>query len=435
MAIDKAIKNARILSNAPFSHRSNEPEQFSNDRMEMYLADDTHYFVKEYGKYASDCVKAMIQLSPELEWESVQLRFSDYVKKSGALTRKFDNYKLAMCIDGKYEYLPLGAKIQTMGNTWVVINPDNMSGADGKALLQRCNATWNFYDFYGNVVKEPICIEKILASATDSNDRGSVIVAKGYFNVKCQYNKNTAQLNTNSRLILGSGAYTITGYSDFEQQFTGDYDSVRLIEFNVRYDEPNEEVDDMDKHIANGKTFSWIAGINGNRIMQVGISEQLTVSTVRNGETIESTEEKPITYVWESSNNEIATVSESGEVTAIAEGTVTIKATLEQNPEIYGEVEIMVETAENKVEFITEIPETLQIHDNVIIGARYYENGTTSNEIKWETSGADIDCYDAGMLKDGSLKVVCWEGSVKPLIVTAKHGEYSVSAEIKLEGL
>ena len=221
MAIDKAIKNAKVLNNAPFSSRGNQPPQYG-DRMESFYAADTEFFVTEYGKYASDCVEALIQLNPKEEWQKTKLRFADYVKASGALTRKFDNYKLAMCIDGKFDYLPFGAKVKTMGNVWIVINPDNISGADGKALLQRCNSTWNFYDFYGNVIQEPICVEKILASATDSNDRGSVIVAKGYFNVKCQYNENTAQLNTNSRVILGSGSYVITGYSDFEQQFTGD---------------------------------------------------------------------------------------------------------------------------------------------------------------------------------------------------------------------
>lgn len=435
MAIEKAIKNAKLLNVAPLSHRGNEPQAYSDSRMKSYFTETTHTFTKVYGKYAPDCVEALIQFEPQGEWEKVRLRFADYVKKSSAITRKFDNYKLIMDIDGKYSYLPLGAKIVTMGNTWLVVNPTNMSDADGKALIQRCNATWNSYDFYGNIVKEPICIEKILASASDSNDRGAVIVAKGYFNVKCQYNSNTAQLNNNSRLILGSGAYSITGYSDFEQQFTGDYDSVKMIEFTVRYDEPSEEVDDMVNHIANGKTFSWEIGINGHRNLLVGQTETFTATSVRCDETVVSSPQKPISYIWQISDEEVATVDENGAVTPITSGTATLRAYLEQNKDIYGEIELEITEAEmeNKVAFTTDIPTSLPIFEEVTLYAEYY--GATSELVEWETKDADKGSYKAVVMADNGLKITCYGSSVKPLKVIARCGIYFAEGIIELEGL
>ena len=434
MGIEKSIKTARTFNNASFSVKSNEPPQYEN-RMTEYFAGNTQAFIDEYGKYAPDCVEALIQMTPDGEWEKVQLRFSEYVKKSGAITRKFDNYKLVMCVDGKYTYIPLGAKINTMGSIWIVTNPTNMSGADGKALIQRCNATWNFYDFYGNVVQEPICVEKILASANDKDTQDVMNVAQGYFNVKCQYNKNTAQLNTNSRMILGSGAYVITGYSDFEQQFTGDYDSICFIEFTVRYDTPNEELDDMVNHIAYGKNFKWEVTIGGNRVMTVGQNDTLTVESIKNGEIVSDSPQNPISYTWTVDNEEIATVDENGQVVAIAVGSTKIRATLNENPNIYSEIDLTVEESENKVEFTTEIPERLTMYESCIINAKYYENGVAVSNVTWKTSGVDKTSYSAEVLNDGSLKLTCWEGAIAPLTIVAKHGHYEQTAQIKLEGI
>ena len=433
MSIEKSIRNAKSF-NASFSVQSNEPSQYK-DRMTEYFAGETQAFIDEYGKYAPDCVEALIQMTPDGEWEKVQLRFSEYVKKSGAITRKFDNYKLVMCIDGKHTYIPLGAKINTMGSIWIVTNPTNMSGADGKALIQRCNATWNFHDYYGNVVQEPICVEKILASANDKDTQDVMNVAQGYFNVKCQYNKNTAQLDTNSRIILGRGAYVITGYSDFEQQFTGNYDSICFIEFTVRYDTPNEELDDMINHIAYGKNFRWELTIEGNRVVTVGQSEKLTVESIRNGEVVSDTPQNPISYTWTVDDEEIATVNDNGEVVAIAVGSTKVKATLNENPNISSEIEITVEESENKVEFTTEIPNILSAYESCIINAKYYENGVAVSNVEWETTGVDVSSYSAEVLSDGSLKLSCWEGAITPLKIVAKHGNYAATAQITLEGL
>ena len=42
----------------------------------------------------------------------------------------------------------------------------------------------------------------------------------------------------------GTGAYKVTGYSDFHTEFTGDYGSLRLLYFTIRYEEPNYSIDD-----------------------------------------------------------------------------------------------------------------------------------------------------------------------------------------------
>lgn len=163
-----------------------------------------------------------------------------------------------------------GTKINTMGCTWLVTNPSNLSNTVGNGIAQRCNAVWNYLDYYGNVMSEPIVVENLRAHASTPDDQQSALITKGYFVLVMQYNEATAQLDTNSRIILGTAAYVITGYSDFSQEFTGDYSTIRLLSFDARYEEPNYVIDDMENHVAGGKTFSWEIGISGPPSLKVG---------------------------------------------------------------------------------------------------------------------------------------------------------------------
>ena len=251
------VRNAFIANGGLNPIMTNNPARYA-DRQRQYFDPETRRFIQETAKYASDFMAAQVQglySDDPSDWRTYRIRLTDVVRPSSAIQRNFDDYKQFLFESAKIEYVRPGTKIVTMGNTWLVTNPANISGASGSGICRRCNAVWNHLDENGNILSEPLIVENDRANANDSDAQASMLITKGYFNVICQYNKETAQIDTNTRMILGKGAYRVTGFSDFDMEFTGDYSTVRLLSFTVRYEEPNPVIDDMVNHVAGGKTF------------------------------------------------------------------------------------------------------------------------------------------------------------------------------------
>lgn len=439
LSIQKSLKNAMLTGNGLISWKNNTPTQY-NGRQHQYFSPETRTFTQMIAQYSSDFVEAQMQgINPDnpYEYQTRMIRMADIVKPTAAIQRNFDDYKTILVADRDIEYIMPGSKIVAMGNTWLVVNPLNVSGSDGAAVVRRCNAVWNFLDFYGNIQSEPLVVENTRANANDSDNQQSLLITKGYFNVICQANENTRQIDTNTRFILGSAAYRVTGYSDFEMEFTGDYSSVRTYSYTIRYEEPNSTIDDMVNHIAGGKTFSWDVSISAADTLRVGVAEQFTAKSVRNGEIVPQSESNPVSYVWSTSDENVLTVNESGVVTAIAEGYAQITATLEQNPAYSATVGVRVTETAIGVQYINSPPKTLDAYESTTISAAYFENGEETDEpLEWTFSRADETAYAYKVAADGkSATVTCYGYSEKPLTITAAHNGYEMPVKICLEGI
>ena len=435
--VNTYLKNAILIGGGVNPVATNNPSRYS-DRQRQYFDPETRLFTQSVARYASDFVVAQVQgLQPgnPAGWGTYRLRFADVVRPSSAIQRHFDDYKQFLFESRQIEYVQPGTKIVTMGSTWLVTNPTNVSGASGTGICRRCNAVWNHLDYYGNIVSEPIVVENERANANDSDAQNSQLISKGYFNVICQYNEDTRHIDTNTRFILGSAAYRVTGYSDFETEFTGDYSTVRLLSFSVRYEEPNDVIDDMENHVAGGKTFAWYLGVSGMTSMIVGDTAQLSVQSVRNGVPVTSTAEHPLNYLWESSDESVLTVDENGLVTAIGEGSASVRVKLSQNTEYHANYWITVTASVDGVRFTSSVPDSLQACQSTTITASYFEDGVeTAYPISWSFSGAYQTAYSAST--DGNTATVtCYGYSDIPLTVTASYGAYSVSDNIVLEGI
>lgn len=436
--IDSYLKNAAIVTGGLVPVPTNNPTQYANRKFQ-YFDPATRQFTQKVAQYSSDFVEAQVQGlydSDPTAWGTYRMRFADVVRPSSAIQRHFDDYKQFLFESAKIEYVRPGTKIVTMGNTWLVTNPANVSGASGSGLCRRCNAVWNYLDYYGNVVSEPIIVENERANANDSDAQNSQLISKGYFNVTCQYNDATRQIDTNTRMILGTGAYRVTGFSDFETEFTGDYSTVRLISFSIRYEEPNTAIDDMVNHVAGGLTFAWDVTVSGASSLFAGATAQLSAQSVRNGEIATSTAANPISYVWASSDESVLTINENGLVTAIAEGSATVSATLAQNPAYSAEFPVTVTETADGVWFTSTVPESLGAYESVCITAAYFEDGAeTADALTWTAEGADETAFSSLVSADGkSLSIDAFGYSATPLTVTASFGAYSASAQIALEG-
>jgi len=438
--VDKTIKNALLSYGGTVSDPAwNVPAQYSSRENQYYMA-ETDRFKKKYLKYASDFFSGEAQglYGPDEEtWVPCKFRLAEVVRPSSAIQREFDDYKHLMLDEPALPYIPQGSKFRAMGAVWLMINPQDISNGDGGGIVRRCRATWNHLDWYGNVLHEPLVIETDRASANSDDSQQWDNITKGYFNITCQSNRWTNQLNTNSRLIFGSGAYRITGFTDFFEEMTGDFDSTRVIRFTARYEEPNDEIDDMVNRVAGGLTFSWNIELSGTPTMTVGGTGAIAPTSRRMGQIVEDSEEYPISYLWESSDDSVASVDESGNVTANAEGTVRITCRLAQRTNIMSTYDMTVVGAESggRVVFLQDVPAQLRMYQTVTLEAEYMEDGEmTGVPVEYTVSGANTAAYTVEE-SGNSLTITCWGGSVTPLTVTGTYGNYKATAEISLKGI
>lgn len=439
--IQKYLGNAAVVSGRTTAPAENEPGQYS-DRGYPYLNTASTRFYQEYAKYGSDYFTDVeVQgLNPNnmYEWEVITMRMTDLVKTSAAMQRQFDNHKMVLLDKMKYAYVPRGAKFVVMGSVWLCTNPENISGGDGIGVIQRCNAVWRHLDWYGNVLAEPIVVETDILRANAPDPQYNMNIVKGYFNVKCQYNEWTAQINDNTRMVLGSSLYVVTGPSDFFQEFTGNDCSVRMIEFTIRKDEVDNTIDDMYNKVAGGLTFSWDILLEGEPTENVGNSFTCKATSIRNGRTVSATdEEHPFSYLWSSDNEQVATVDENGIVTAVAEGNCNIVCKLKENEEVWASWPLSVEpvVSGDTVDFLTTPPSFIPVFGSASITAVCLTDGEpVTGTVEWGFSGADEDAYTT-TIDGNTAEISCWKGSVEPLMVTAFWNGDSVSVLIKLEGI
>ena len=433
--IGKNIGNMAAMADRPKAP-GNRPPQYK-DRQNPYFVDPTARFIARYAKYASDYTACRMQgLNPEdfFAWTEQMIRLPDARKKGNAIDRPIDNYKEFLMVDPRIEYVPEGAKVETMGSTWLVTNPANISSAVGGGIMRRCNTTWNHRDWYGNLLKEPLVLENVKLNANANDFQETALMMQGYFNIIMQYNEQTKNLDVNSRLILGRMAYQLTGYTDAAQEFTGDEDSGHVLRFTARATEPDREKDDMKNRVANAYPFSWEVNVGGRAVMNAGETARFTAASLRNGKKADGDPAHPTSYLWESSDEGVCLVDANGEVTAVGDGTCTITAVLAQNEAQRGAYTVSVATAVSGVHFTADPPETLGAYQDAVLEAVYTENGAaTGKRVTWSFEGADENAYSAAT--DGNRATIrCWAGSVVPLTVKASYGGYSAVASIVLEG-
>lgn len=415
---------------------SNRPKAFS-DRKNPYFADATGRFIAEYARFATNHTAARMQGLNGADfyaWSEQLLRLADVNKRGGAIDRPTDGYKDFLVEAHEIEYVPEGAKVETMGSTWLVTNPANISGAVGSGIMRRCNATWNHRDWYGNLKKEPMVVEKAAMNATANNFQETVLQMQGYFNIIMQYNEETKELDVNSRLMLGRSLYQLTGYADVSEEFTGDEESVHLLNFTARIQEPDREKDDLVNRVANAYPFSWHVDVTGKPAMSGGAEAQFTAQSTRNGAAVDGDEAHPVHYLWESSDESVCTVNAQGKVTAVGAGICTIRAVVAENRTLQGEMIVTVEESFTGVRFTGELPRRLRPYESAEIGAVYVENGAeTDKTLTWTFSGADADAFTAEA--DGNQAVIrCWSGSETPLSVTAAYEGEMANGTMVLEG-
>lgn len=434
---EKYIRGAIGFNDVGTVVPQNTPSKYG-DRQTQFMAQRSIKFDAQRAYLATDYVLAEVQGLQQdfFAWTTTKIRLSDISKKDNSSLngRKSDDRKEVLFPEINVDYFPIGAKIQTMGSTWICINPSNVSSVKTTAIVARCNATYNSYDEYGNIVTEPLVVESYQMAANDNTSSPSMALMDGYFKVICQLNDNTAKLHENSRIILGTKAYHITGVTNFMQEFTGDRESCHYLTFNARVEEPTELDDVSVDFIAGAKSVSFDVAVYGHSELSVGRDTQLNAAFIRNGEQVDNL---PLAWDWSSSDEEIATVDENGNVTGVSVGECEIVATLVQNTDLYGIFKLVVSAFETEsISFVNLIPSKISQFETAQLTAVVFVNGNATNErVTWSFVGASKECYDVETSDDGNtVTITCLAASELPLAVSATYGNITKGVAIELEG-
>lgn len=429
------IKNGLLTASRLNNVVTNSPANTS-PKYSKYNDEATAYY-HEYAPYASNVFEAEIQgldYNDFYAWTKVHLRSSNVINPSTGENLS-TSWQSILILDKTVDFIPIGAYVKYNNSVWIVYNPDNIASPTGNTIVIRCNTTYNTLDYYGNIVKTPMFYAKgtVLASSPYYMEFSATL--DGYQHVIMQLNDVTEKITNNTRIILGKSAFGMYGVSDFPEEFTGDPNSCHIFRADLRLQE-TIEADDLVNHVADAKYFSFEIDVGGNAVMYDGEPQTLSVTARRNGKVVGSTEENPITYVWTSSDETIATVDDSGTVTPISLGYCQITCSVQQNPnisEVFG-FNVVERESQTYVDFITPIPDEIRSFETLSIEAAYYEDGQqTANEIEYTLSRANYNSYSYDV-NGNVLTIQTYEPSEAPLEITASCNGQSVVTKIRITG-
>ena len=414
------------------------PNRANADGTQQYqwFKNETQAYIQEMGQYASNVFAADCQgLNPDdfFEWKRVQLRSVRAAQAQTGSTMPGDWQRIHIINPANYTYLPQGAMLKYADNTWIVFKDKNIAAFQGQAIVRRCNAVVNVLDWYGNIVPIPISYAKMETLGNAPHTTENTITSKNYIAVICQLNEYTENFTENTRVLLGKTAYAMRGIDDFTREFTDDPDSVHLLTFTIERVETQPH-DNIKLGVADYGGFSWEIAVNWNNSMMVGQTQTITATSQRNDVTVANSEEHPINYQYESSDESVLTVDENGVVTAVGEGTASITVFLAQNPLNSQTVEIEVPAAESAyVAFKGTIPTKMHEYDRLTVSAAFFEDSEpTLDELEFSFTGPEDGAFSVEKTEDNTYLVTSYHASPKPLVITASHAEYTASATVYL---
>lgn len=424
--LTRAAKNAAMLGGICYPKGAGV--NYDEGLQRQYFAQETREYAARHGEIASDVYEGTCQgldRAHFYDFKPVLLRSYSAAKGATGETMPDDWQRVHLLKPKSANELPPGAYLTFANNTWIVYKGTNIGSVLADGIVRRCNAVIHTLDWYGNIVGVPMSYAKMGTLGNASHASENSIVAKNYISCVCQKNAVSADFRENTRFILGNTAYSMRGVNDFTREFTDEADSVHLMSFTIEMSEPMPQ-DSIERQCADYFSFRWEIGISGENTMKTGTTRPLSVKSARMGAVVESTEEKPISYLFSSSDESVATVDENGSVTAVGEGSAEITVTLEQNPSISATWGLSVEESpENSLSFTTSVPAALREYESAVLNAAVFENGEqTEDKVNWTFTGAAESCYDVSENEDGSRTITCTCASTVPLTVTihAAHG-------------
>ena len=442
--VRKRVKNAQSVVPKRKNVPVKTPSASEGLRDQYGFRRNTADFTQRNIKYGTDFFDARVQGIDEndfYKWYNVKIRMSQMVTH-GTTTNIIEDWKEIKFESQRVNVIGLGAKVECNGQMWIVSYPDEANGTQATAIMRRCNATWKYLDFYGNVKEEPFFWARNQGQATANEYQDYMVTPNLYQKCVMQLNEDTKALNYNRRMILGSSAYEVRGLIDFLQSEIYAGDSTHILYFDLQNQEPID-TDDMERQLADAKAFSLEAQITGvpNKTVP-GKSYTASVAAVRNGQILvrhdgktwgidedgheEPLGDYPMTWEYESSDDTLVSVDENGAVTVLAEGLAAITATLRENPEIKAMLTLEISAeGESKLEWVMTADRIAQ-YMSAPLECRWTVDGEmTEDEVQYEVRVMSGNRNAVEWHTDGNVITLTGYVPDKVEVIARAHGQES----------
>lgn len=236
----------------------------------------------------------------------------------------------------------VGEMFKWKDSYWIAINTNNFESIPISCVARRCNNVLRWIDENGAIIEEPCIIAYEIWEGTNYSNQNLTLTA-GYIKLFCQKNALTNTIKPNQRFIFGNKqrreCYKVhgNGIRNFLNQETFNDESYSFLEFTLAADYVNKTTDNLEYGIADFYKSDFNIYLNISEITQpIGFTTQI-LATVKNFD-----EEVYPDLVWESSNPEIASVDEDGNVELISNGECSIFCYLYDNKYVRSEVKVTV---------------------------------------------------------------------------------------------
>ncbi|GAA0723622.1 hypothetical protein GCM10008905_16460 [Clostridium malenominatum] len=271
--------------------------------------------------------------------------------------------------DNKYiitnvNVLKQGSIINALGHNWIVVHkPQNYYKNYDKGAIRLCKYSIKF-NFNGEVKEFPSVIDT--GTQGIINNTGFNIV-DGKIMLVLQENEITKKIKDGQRFIKMGYAWKVTGKSSENEGLI--YIFAEKDMFNNNDDKINEIADAFENNTHN----YTLEILNTEKIIKVNETLQLNIIAKDNGVVVENP-----SLIYMSSNSSIATITETGLITAIGAGSVTV--TVKYN-NVERTLNLIVESAEGiketEIKMLNEENNIMYLNESNKIQLNYqiYKNG------------------------------------------------------------
>ena len=335
-----------------------------------------------------------------------------------------------------FDYYHNGTKV-----TWLCLALDSSSVYEQVGKIRPCTNEIRFYNANGELIKIP-CVFDNKINSEKNITLSNMKYINGITTIYAQINPDSMQLKPNQRLLFGNPsnwtAFRVVsvGINNFMNTIYWDNSSVKVLEITMEASYVNEDADDLVNGIADANSFSIEIYPEVNSI-STGESVQLNANVIKN----ENQVVQDIPVVWESSNDSIATISDSGLLEGISTGSVTITCTMQNNQTVTASLNISVENTVQDLYEVVVVPYSAEGYgilqgNNQSFTCYLYNNGVKQdNEFNFVlNTEANNTSYQFVVNNGNSFSIYNNRMSSYPLYINCTSGEYSLTVEVLLKG-
>lgn len=352
-----------------------------------------------------------------LDFSNINARITSLVDaKTGQ--RVNDDFKKIIFAD--FSHKPaLGTRYSFSDNIWLAFSIDNIKSVTSSAYLRRCNNTLNFQDKYGNIYREPCCID-YKATETQISNGETIAVPSGRIYVQCQYNSHTKNIVIDKRFILGSFVYKVRYISDYDRQKTFDENGCTLMSFYADIDNI-ATYDNFELGIADYKCYNYSILCDKEITGKVGDTGNINITLIL--------DEKPVLDEKISyevvSGDDIVEVDDKGNYEMLKNGNAEVKVFMENLDSCYSIVSFNVNEEQNSP-YVT--PEIVTIPINQTVDYTIIFNSPLIITIETENPSYYYNFSVSG----NSFSISNYKQSNLPIVINYKTEDESVTGKFTI---